>query len=116
MLKTALAMVALAVASMLVIPTVSQAAERESIRVSYADLNLAGAVGQNQLQRRIAFAAAQVCDLADPRDLVFSKVVATCRNGAVADAQPAVRAAVAAAQHPTVTVLDAAAALIVSPR
>ena len=61
MLKTLPALAALAVATALVVPTVSQAAETTSVRVSYADLNLGTDFGQNRLQRRIAFAASQVC-------------------------------------------------------
>ena len=41
MLKPTLAFAAILVASALLTPTVSQAAETNSVRVSYADLNLA---------------------------------------------------------------------------
>jgi UrcA family protein len=115
MLKALPALAALAVASALVVPTVSQAAEANSVRVSYADLNLATDFGQTKLQRRITFAAAQVCDVADPMDLKFVRAVGECRTGAIADAQPAYAAAVASARHGTVEVLDTAA-LIVSRR
>lgn len=114
MLKTLPALAALAAAAALVIPTVSQAAEQTSARVSYADLNLATGVGQQKLQRRIAFAAASVCDTADRLDLIYWRAVTQCRSGAIADAQPAYRAAVASALHPSVTVLEAAA-LVVAP-
>ena len=40
MFKTIPALAALAISTALVVPTVSQAAERNSVRVSYADLNL----------------------------------------------------------------------------
>jgi UrcA family protein len=109
MLKTLPALAALAVATALLIPTVSQAAERTSARVSYADLNLTTNFGQNKLQRRISFAARSVCDTADARDLKFARVVAECRNGAIADAQPAFQAAVNNARTPSVEVLTAAA-------
>lgn len=112
MLKTFPALAALAAATALVVPTVSQAAERTSVRVSYADLNLATPVGLQKLQRRISFAAELVCDTTDPLNLGFARVVADCRSGAIADAQPAYAAAVAAAQHPSVTVLDATALIV----
>jgi UrcA family protein len=112
MLKTLPALAALAVAAALVIPTVSMAAEQRSARVSYADLNLASSMGQHKLQRRIAFAASNVCDTADRLDLNFARAVAQCRSGAIADAQPAYQAAVASALHPSVTVLEAAAMIV----
>ena len=112
MLKTLPALVALAAATGLVVPTVSQAAERTSVRVTYADLNLATNVGQNKLQRRITFAAELVCDKTDPMNLSFARAVTECQNGAISDAQPAFAAAVAAARHPSVTVLDATALIV----
>ena len=60
MLKPIAAFGALVVASALVVPTVSQAAASNSVRVSYADLNLASAQGQSSLVHRIAFAARTV--------------------------------------------------------
>ena len=112
MLKTLPALAALAAATSLVVPTASQAAERSSVRVSYADLNLATDFGQHKLQRRIAFAAELVCDKTDRMDLVFARAVAECQNGAIQDAEPAFAAAVAAARRPSVTVLDATALVV----
>ncbi|HEV2595744.1 MAG TPA: UrcA family protein [Sphingomicrobium sp.] len=112
MLKTLPALAALAVAAALVIPTVGFAAEQHSARVSYADLNLATRVGQQKLKRRIAFAASNVCETADRLDLVFARAVTECRDGAIADAQPAYRAAIASAQHPSVTVLEATSVVV----
>ena len=109
MLKTLPALAALAIASALVIPTVSQAAERTTARVYYADLNLTTEFGQNKLQRRISFAARTVCDTADARDLKFARVVSECRTGTIAAAQPAFQAAVNNARTPSVEVLGAAA-------
>ena len=115
MLKTLPALAALAMASALVVPTVSQAAEVPSVRVSYADLNLATDFGQNKLQRRIAFAAGQVCGTSDPRDLNLVRAVSDCRTETIADVQPAFQLAVGRARHGTVEVLDTAA-LIVTAR
>jgi len=114
MLKTLPALAALAVATVLVIPTVSQAAEVPSVRVTYADLNLGTSFGQNKLQRRISFAAVQVCGSSDPRDLNLVRAVTDCRTDTIAYAQPAFEAAVGHARHPSVEVLGAA--LIVTAR
>jgi UrcA family protein len=112
MLKTLPALAALAAATALLVPTISQAAERTTVRVSYADLNLATGFGQTNLRRRINFAAELVCDTTDPLNLSFARAVADCREGAIADAQPAFAAAVAAARHPSVTVLDASTLIV----
>jgi UrcA family protein len=112
MLKTLPALAALVVASALVTPTVGQAAETDSMRVSYADLNLASNVDQVRLQGRIAFAAEVVCGPADHRDVPFIQRVRECRSGTIADAQPAYQAAVNASRHGTVEVLDGAALII----
>jgi UrcA family protein len=112
MLKTLPALAALAITSALVVPTVSQAAERDSVRVSYADLNLTTDFGQNKLQRRVVNAARLVCDTAAPLDLKFEREVTGCRNGTVAAAQPAIQAAIGKARHPSVEVLDTAALII----
>lgn len=112
MLKTFPALAAIAVAAALVIPTVGHAAEPDSVRVSYADLNLATDIGQNVLLRRIAFAAASVCGTADPRDLAYLRAVGECRSETIADTQPAFHAAVAQALHPSVTVLEATALIV----
>ncbi|MBW8755818.1 MAG: UrcA family protein, partial [Sphingomonadales bacterium] len=83
-----------------------------SVRVSYADLNLASDFGRDRLQSRIAFAAETVCGPADHRDVPFMQEVRECRSGTVADAQPAYQAAVNSARRGTVEVLDGAALII----
>lgn len=112
MLKALPALAALAMATALVTPTVSQAAEIPSVVVSYADLNLTTDFGQNKLQHRIAFAAVQVCGTSDPRDLNYVRAVGECRSETIADAQPAFRAAIGRSLHPSVKVLDTAALII----
>ena len=109
MLKTVAALTALAAASVLVLPTVSQAEESNSVRVSYADLNLGSDAGQQMLQRRIAGAARTVCVIEDSRELALASATRACRTDAIASAQPAYAAAVAAARHGTVTILGSAA-------
>ena len=114
MLKTLPALAALAAASMLVVPTVSTAAETDSIRVSYSDLNLISKFDQAKLQHRIASAAEIVCGAADHRDVALGQAVNQCRKATITDAQPAYQAAVAASRHPSVTVLDAAALIVIA--
>ena len=113
MMKTFPALAALTVATVPLVSTVSQAAELNSVRVPYGDLDLASISGQDKLQGRIAYAAQTVCGPADHRDMLFTQAVGECRKGTVADAQPAYQAAVASARRGTVEVL-AGAALIVT--
>ena len=115
MLKTISAVGALAAASALVVPTVSHAQEVNTMSVSYADLNLASQVGQYRLHNRITGAAKVVCVIEDSRELALAAATKDCRNDAVASAQPAYDAAVAAARRGSVTVIGAAS-LIVSGR
>lgn len=116
MLKAITALGAVVVAATLVTPTVSQAAESNSVRVSYADLDLASQPGQYSLQRRIKFAARVVCIIEDSRQMELASATNLCRGEAIEGARPAYEAAVAAAmRHPTVTVGEAAA-LIVTAR
>ena len=81
MFKTFPALAALAAATALVVPTISHAQDEKSVRVSYADLDLAKPIGQARLQTRISFAAQYVCGTADPRDLNFTRAVGDCRQG-----------------------------------
>jgi UrcA family protein len=112
MLKTLPALAALAVAGALVIPTISQAAETNSVRVSYADLNLVSSVGQHTLQGRIAYAARVVCVIEDSRELALASATNACRSDAIDRAQPAYEAAIAAARHPSVTVLGSTSLIV----
>jgi UrcA family protein len=112
MLKSIPAFAALLTASVLVVPTVTQAAKANFVRVSYADLNLANEAGATALERRIAYAARSVCGEADLRDLRLMRATNVCRDQAITDAQPAFHSALAAARNPSVTVLDATIAVI----
>jgi UrcA family protein len=112
MLKPSLALAAVVVASVLVTPTVSQAAESNSVRVSYADLNLASKVGQHRLQARIAGGARIVCEVEDSRQMDLAVATNACRSDAIQSAEPAYEAAVAAARHGTVEVLGAASIVV----
>ena len=121
MIKLMIAFAAALVGSALVLPTVSQAQafdsadEPNSVVVSYADLNLAALPAQATLKRRIVNAAHEVCVYDETADIAFSRLVRACRNGAVAQAEPAYRAAIAAARHGTVTVTDAASLIVTAP-
>lgn len=111
MLKTIPAFAAMLAATALVVPTVSQAAESNSVRVSYADLNLASEAGATILEKRIASAAEFVCEVEDSRELALAQETRICRSLAVSDAQPAFNAVLAAARNPSVTVLPATIAV-----
>ena len=115
MLKTVTAFTAVLVATTLVIPTVGQAAEPNSVRVTYADLNLASHLGQRTLEHRIAGAARVVCVYDDGKDVDLAIETNACRSDAIAGARPAYLAAVNAARRGTVTVMDAAALIVVAP-
>ena len=121
MLKPMTAIVAALMTAALVLPTVSHASEftsadePNSMAVSYADLNLAAKPGQVVLKRRIVNAAHEVCVYDDTRDLLIERKVLSCRNGAIASAQPAYEAALAAARRGTVIVTDAASLIVTAP-
>lgn len=112
MLKAIPVAAALAAAAALVVPTVSRATETNSVRVSYADLNLASYPGQRSLQRRITFAAQVVCELEDSRQLPVALATKACRSDAIAGALPAYEAAVNSARHGTVIVGEGAALIV----
>jgi UrcA family protein len=110
MLKPLSAIAAVLLATALVTPTVSLAQDVPSASVSYADLNLANAKGRATLQSRIKSAAAGLCDVgASLHELELAEFARTCRQSAIANAQPAYDAAVAAARRGTVTVLASTA-------
>ena len=113
MFKTVTAAAAVLMTAALVLPTVSHAQDVKSVKVSYADLNLSSAPGEQKLQRRIAVAARVVCDLGETsRELDFANATKTCRAATIADVQPAYDAAVASARRGTVTVGEAAALIL----
>ena len=112
MLRAIPAFAAIVAAATVVVPTVSQAAESNSVRVSYADLNLASDAGADALQRRIGFAARVVCEIEDSRQLPLATATNLCRSDTIASVRPAYEAAVASARHGTVTVGEAAALII----
>ena len=112
MLKTLSALAAVLAATAFVAPTVSHAAAPESVRVSYADLNLGSDSGQQVLKRRIDHAAKTVCLVGEWRNLALVRATEQCRDETIASTEPAFDAAVQAARRGTVTVLDGAALII----
>ena len=112
MFKAIPAAAALAVAAALVVPTVSHAQDTQSMVVSYADLNLTSAIGQDRLQRRVGLAASYVCGQARYARFHLGPRILLCRNGAIDGAQPAVLAAINNARHPSVEVLQATALVV----
>jgi UrcA family protein len=124
MLKALSALGAVVAASVLFIPTASLAAsgltaiddETVSTTVSYADLNLASARDASALMHRINDAAKTVCGTPYSFEIFVSPERRVCINGAVASAQPAFEAAVAAAHRGTVTVTYGASLIVSAPR
>jgi UrcA family protein len=115
MLKAIPAFAALAAAAALLVPTITHAADANSVRVTYADLNLASDEGANVLQRRISFAARVACQFEDSRQMDIAAATNLCRSDAIEGARPAYEEAVAAARHGTV-IVGGAAALIVTAK
>ncbi|HWI88726.1 MAG TPA: UrcA family protein [Sphingomicrobium sp.] len=112
MSKLIAAAAAVLAASALILPTAGEAQEVNSVRVSYADLNLAYSPAQLTLQRRMHDAARTVCVIEDSRELALESATRICRNDAMVRAWPAYQAAVASARHGSVTVIGAAALVI----
>ena len=63
------------------------APESVTVRVSYADLNLATVEGRARLDRRIASAARSICGSSFQNDLHMSALVNECRDDAIASAR-----------------------------
>ena len=80
------------------------APERITVRVSYADLNIASAEGRARLEGRVAGAARSICGSYFPADLETAVLVKACRADAVASARlSSVFASNAGARDLTVT-------------
>lgn len=78
--------------------------ETITVRVSYADLNLATAQGRAQLDRRIAGAARSICGPYFPTDLRMAALVQDCREDAISSARiPTAVASAAGARDLNVT-------------
>ena len=78
---TTLAPTPAAAADILVAPEVV------TVRISYADLNLANPAGRARLQDRIAGAARVICGSFFPADLDMASLVRACRADAIASAR-----------------------------
>jgi len=86
-LKAVFASTVAAAAAFAAMPAHAELGAPRSVAVSYTDLDLKTATGQNQLRKRIAFAAELVCGPADTLSYHSKKSVAGCRDRAVAGAQ-----------------------------
>ena len=91
MLRTSLTLLAsLAAAGTMLAGTASQAfaatPDTHTRIVSYADLNLASAIGRQRLEARIEAAVRDVCGVAIPGDLVARFQVKDCRADSLAAA------------------------------
>ncbi len=78
--------IAAALAGCLAVAAVANAESTPTVRVSYADLNLATQQGSQALYARIASAASQVCVVDDIRDLQAMAAARSCRAEAIAQA------------------------------
>jgi UrcA family protein len=67
-------------------PAVAQPVE--TVLVSYADLDLASQIGRQRLDRRIAYAAEQVCGGYSPVELRWAAAVRACQFETIADVAP----------------------------
>jgi UrcA family protein len=83
----ALAVAACAVATPALAADVLVAPETVTVRVSYADLNLASPQGRARLDARIAGAARGICGGYFATDLEMASLVKNCRAGAIASAR-----------------------------
>jgi UrcA family protein len=86
-------------------------AQEISVRVSYADLNLASDSGREILDRRIANAADQLCGAFSPLELTWAAAVRACQAETIALTQPQRDAAL---RHGTVQISSADRAVRVS--
>jgi UrcA family protein len=77
--------------------------ETVTVRVSYADLNLASAAGRARLDRRIAGAAREICGSYFSNDLRLGALVSACRADAIASARIPTAVASNGARDLTVT-------------
>ena len=70
-----------------------------SVTVRYADLNLSTEAGAKALYQRIAYAAKQVCPVADIRDLSRLVIARACQQAAIEGAVSSVNSPLLAANH-----------------
>ena len=75
------------------------ASEQQSVRVSFADLNLASPGGRAALDRRLSRAVDQVCGMAEPANLDQAAPIDRCRKAAQASASSQRQVAISTAQQ-----------------
>jgi UrcA family protein len=96
--RTILAIVAIAATSGLIAST-AVAADRASVRVQYADLDLTRDPGVDSLYARLRHAANAVCERPGTRDLTSLTLEASCRSRALDEAVARVHNARLTARH-----------------
>ena len=103
MRNTALFALALIASVAIVSPTVAQAFEPETVTsiVRTGDLDLSNDSGQQELERRIALAAREVCGTASDADLEGKNAARQCREDTVAQASAQREQLLAAARSGT---------------
>ena len=89
---TAAALVVMTAAS---VASPAHAADAQSAKIHYRDLDLSTDGGAAALRQRIARAAANLCGPADGRTLDDQARAAACRNTAIATASPQMNAVIA---------------------
>ncbi|HEY0621844.1 UrcA family protein [Sphingomonas sp.] len=84
---------AAAIAAALIAAVPAFAGGAKSANVSYADLNLASALGKATFERRVSRAADRVCGVELGRDIVAQAAAKRCAAAARESARPAVELA-----------------------
>lgn len=84
--KALLASVAAGLVTFTVAPASAELGVPRSVAVGYTDLDLKTPGGQDQLKRRIAYAAQTVCGPADTLSFASKKSVGACQTRAIANA------------------------------
>ena len=84
---------AAAIAAALLASVPAIAGGEKTVKVSYADLNLANADGRATFDRRIAIAIRHVCGPTNQRDFAMDKAARRCASTARESVRPAVQLA-----------------------
>ena len=72
-------MIRIITATALVFASLAGTAHAETVKVSYADLNLSNQAGVNVLNHRVASAITKVCGEVDPNNLSEAAFISKCR-------------------------------------
>ncbi len=89
---------ALGLSAALITAMPAAAQDQISVRVSYADLNLASNAGTAVLKQRMDDAVTQICGKANPRDIGAMTFVQACRDSTSVTIELQLRRVIAAAR------------------